>query len=68
MTRGEIAADLRRHTGGGMITPGQLTAWLGMASNTSWRVSAKYLKGLEHVGNRYFIPEVADRIKNEMEV
>lgn len=66
MTRTDIANELRRYTGAGMITPKQLAAFIGVKS--VWRVSEKYLSGLEHVGNRYLITEVAERIKNETEV
>ena len=66
MTRADIAKDLRRHTGAGMITPQQLAAFLGVKA--IWRVKEKYLKGLEHVGNRYLITEVAERIKNATEI
>lgn len=61
MTRTEIAADLRRHTGGGMITAKQLAEWLGLKQ--SQRVADLYLRGLEHIGQRYLITEVAQRLK-----
>lgn len=63
MTRTDIAAALRQYTGAGMITPKQLADFLGV--KTVWRVREKYLKGLEHVGGRYLIIDVARRIKEE---
>lgn len=66
MTRTEIAADLRRHTGSGWITPRQLADWFG--AKAVWRVSERYLKGLEHIGHRYLIIEVAGRIKEECQL
>ena len=65
MTRTDIAAALRQFTGAGMITPQQLADFLGV--KTVWRVSEKYLKGLEHIGNRYLITEVAERLKERCE-
>lgn len=66
MTRTEIAADLRRFTGGGMITASELGAYMGLKKTQ--RVAEKYLRGLERVGNRYWIPDVARRLKEESEV
>lgn len=66
MTRTDIAKALRQYTGAGMITPKQLASFLGVKS--VWRVTEKYLKGLEHVGQRYLITEVAERIKEECRV
>lgn len=66
MTRTEIAADLRRFTGGGMITASELAAYMGLKKTQ--RVAEKYLRGLERVGNRYWIPDVARRLKEESEV
>ena len=66
MTRTEIAKDLRQFTGAGVITPKQLAAYLGV--KTVWRVSEKYLKDLEHIGNRYLITEVAARLKERCEL
>lgn len=63
MTRTQIAKDLRAYTGSGMITPKQLADFLGVKA--VWRVSERYLKGLEHVGHRYLITEVAQRIKED---
>lgn len=66
MTRTEIAADLRRHTGGGMITAKQLAEWLGLKK--AQRVADLYLRGLEHIGQRYLITEVAQRLKESCEL
>ena len=45
MTRTEIAKELRTYTGAGVITPRQLASFLGVKA--TWRVTEKYLKGLE---------------------
>jgi len=66
MTRTEIAADLRKYTGGGMISAGQLAAFMGLKK--AQRVAELYLRGLEHVGNRYFITDVAERLKDACEL
>lgn len=66
MTRTEIAADLRSFVGGGMITASELAAYMGLKKTQ--RVAEKYLRGLERVGNRYWIPDVARRLKEESEV
>ena len=63
MTRTDIAKALRQFTGAGMITPQQLADFLGV--KTVWRVREKYLKDLEHVGNRYLIIDVAKKLKEE---
>lgn len=60
MTRSDLYTLLRRHVhGAGVITAGQLAAFLGL-KNVS-RVKAEYLDGLEHINNRYFIADVAKR-------
>jgi len=66
MTRTDIAKALRQFAGAGMITPKQLADFLGV--KTVLRVSEKYLKDLEHIGNRYLITEVAARLKERCEL
>ena len=66
MKAGDIAKDLRDFTKSGTITPKQLSDYLGVSA--TWRVSEKYLKGLDHIGHRYFIPEVAKRLKEDCSV
>ena len=65
MTRSEMCDLLRRHTNGaGVITAGQLAAFLGL-KNVS-RVKAEYLNGLAHINNRYFIADVAKRLQGRV--
>lgn len=65
MLRTTIYNDLRRHVhGAGVITAGQLADFLGL-KNVS-RVKAEYLDGLEHINNRYFISDVAERLQKEI--
>ena len=66
MTRTEIAADLRKYTGGGMITAAQLAGFMGLKK--SQRVADLYLRGLERIGNRYFVTDVAARLKDACEL
>ena len=66
MNRTEIAADLRRHTGGGMITAKQLAEFMGLKKAD--RVAELYLRGLERIGNRYFVTDVAARLKDACEM
>ena len=66
MNRTEIAADLRRFTGGGMITAKQLADFMGLKK--AERVAELYLRGLERIGHRYFVTDVAKRLKENCEL
>jgi len=62
MTRTEIAAELRRISGGGLITAREVGVFI-RDSNPS-RVREKCLKGLEaYDGKYYLVTDVAARIK-----
>lgn len=63
MNRSEIANDLRRYTNAGMISAKELAAFMNKKS--VWRVKQKYLTGLERVGQKYFISDVAQRLKEK---
>lgn len=66
MNKQALTADLRRSCGGAsFITRTELTAYLGYSCPK--RVD-KYIKGLERLGTRYFIPDVADRIISQRDV
>lgn len=61
MNRSEIAKDLRQFTGAGMISAKELAAFMNRKS--VWRVKQDYLVGLEKIGNKYFVTDVAARLK-----
>ena len=60
MTRGEIANELRRLSGGGLVTLKEISLFV-RDSNTS-RVKKMYLSGLESVSGHYYVGDVARRI------
>lgn len=60
MTRGEIAAELRKMSGGGLITLKEVSMFV-RDSNTS-RVKKTYLSGLESISGHYYIGDVARRL------
>lgn len=65
MTRTDLYTLLRRHVhGAGVITAGQLAAFLGLKN--VGRVKADYLNGLEHINGHYFIADVAKRLQKEV--
>lgn len=65
MTRTNMYALLRHHVhGAGVITAGQLAAFLGLKN--VGRVKADYLNGLENINGRYFIADVAKRLQKEV--
>jgi len=61
MNRSEIAKDLRQFVGAGMISAKELAAFMNRKS--VWRVKQDYLVGLEKIGNKYFVTDVAARLK-----
>ena len=63
MTRGEIASELRRISGGGLITLKEVSAFV-RDSNTA-RVRKMYLSGLESCQGHYLVSDVARRIKEK---
>ena len=67
MIRTDIAKELRRFTGAGVIRASELTRFLG-EKNVS-RVKQKYLVGLEAIGGRaYLITDVAERLKEHCQM
>ena len=64
MTTKEIEIALERANGGPFIKVSTLAQFLG-DSNLS-RVRKKYLCGLQRISGRYFVPEVAQRIKEHV--
>ena len=65
MTRSEITAELRRMSGGGLITLKEVCRFV-RDSNT-YRVRKKYLDGLESCGGYYLVTDVAGAIKKKAE-
>lgn len=64
MTRSEITKDMKQFCGSGMIAIGQIAKYMGYKKNDSvWSI----VDGLERIGNRYFVRDVADRIKDAAE-
>lgn len=62
MTKTEIARELKNVTGEqAFITATQLTKALGRVD--SGKVRREFLQGLEHIGGRYLIIEVAEQLK-----
>lgn len=62
MTRGDIASDLRKFTGGGTITCTELCRFLCVKDQ--YKAKKKYLQGLQAIGGtHYLITEVAERLK-----
>ena len=66
MTRTEIAAALRQYTNAGMISAKELAAFMNRKS--VWRVKQDYLIGLERIGNKYFVTDVAARLKERCSI
>ena len=66
MTRTEIAAELRKLSGGGLITPKEVSKFV-RDSNT-YRVKKRYLEGLESCRGHYLVTDVARRIKEDAKV
>ena len=60
MTKAELSADLRRFCGGSSFCKRKdVAAFLGYSDPHH---ADKYLRGLERVGNLYFIPDVVERL------
>lgn len=66
MTRQEIANDIKRFTGSAMVTGKELADYMGI-KKTQW-VRDHYLVGLEKVGNRYWVNDIAGRLKDACEI
>ena len=63
MTRSEIAAELRKMSGGGLITLREVCRFV-RDSNT-YRVRKQYLSGLESCNGHYLVSDVAKRISEK---
>lgn len=63
MKRQELEKDMREAVGGAFITKKQLASFMGYSKVDSIK---KYLIGLEKVGVKYYVPDVARRISNEV--
>ena len=65
MTRAEIASELRKMSGGGLVTVREVCRFV-RDSNT-YRVRNRYLKGLESVNGHYLVTDVARRISQNLD-
>ena len=63
MTRSEIEKSLLKVTGGVPIIKLAEVSMVVRDTNKD-RVKKKYLLGLERIGSGYFVPEVAQRLKD----
>ena len=61
MTRSEIASELRKISGGGLITTKEVCRFV--RDSNSYRVKKRYLAGLESCNGHYLVTDVAKRIK-----
>ena len=61
MTKSDIASELRRFTGKGLITARELSRFVG--DSNPQRVRRKFLMDLERIGQGYLITDVAERLK-----
>ena len=66
MTATDIARSMERITGSPFIKIGEIARMVG--DNKTTRVKRNYLQGLQSFNGHYFIPEVAQRIKERMTV
>lgn len=66
MTANEIAKAIEKTAGGPFIKAKKVAEIVG-DKNVS-RVKHTYLDGLQHFDGRYFVPEVAERIKGRMTI
>lgn len=66
MTAAELARSMERIHGSPFIKIGDIARMVGDC--TTSRVKRNYLQGLESFNGHYFIPEVAERIKERMTV
>ena len=63
MTHIEIERDMKMMVGGSFISKKELATYMGYKKVDSVE---KFLAGLERVNKKYFVPEVARRISNEV--
>ncbi len=67
MTKTELAKEITRANNGSPLIKLSKIAELVGDSNHQ-RVKRTYLVGLETIGNRYFVPEVAEALKGKARV
>ena len=67
MTKTELAKEITRANNGNPLIKLSKIAELVGDSNHQ-RVKRTYLVGLETIGNRYFVPEVAEALKGKARV
>lgn len=59
MTKSELTKDMKAAVGSGFITRRELAAYMGYKDPGK---IDKYIRDLQKVGKRYFIPDVADAL------
>lgn len=64
MTKTEIEKDMKKAVGGSFITASELASYLGYKKADSVQ---NIVKGLTRLNKKYFVPEVAERIANEIQ-
>ena len=67
MTKTELAKEITRANGGNPLIKLSKIAEIVGDKNTQ-RVKRTYLEGLETIGKRYFVPEVAEALKRKAKV
>lgn len=66
MTSTNLKQEMMRHVGGAsFISATELAIFLNYSPASYKAVRSKYLRGLEKVGNSYFIPDVVSRVMSE---
>lgn len=63
MTKTELAKAMTQANGGPFIKLARIADMVG--DSNPQRVKQKYLLGLERINGMYFIPEVAERLKEK---
>ena len=67
MTKTELAREITRaNNGNPLIKLSKIAEIVGDSNHQ--RVKRTYLEGLEVIGNRYFVPEVAEALKGKARV
>ena len=67
MTKTELAKEITRANGGSPLIKLSKIAEIVGDKNTQ-RVKRTYLVGLETIGKRYFVPEVAEALKSKAKI
>ena len=63
MTKTELEKDMKKAVGSSFISKTELASYLGYKKADSVQ---SIVKGLTRLNKKYFVPEVAERISNEI--